>query len=120
MRGLVKFTLGGIERETRVTLGLAPDIEEATNKGLLTIADEVWKFTARLTDIAQIIRLALAQTGVKYSRAEVIDLIAFEGVAYHVETAARLLSALLEKPEGAKDGKKGKAPKANGAAITSL
>jgi hypothetical protein len=107
--GLVTFTLGGIARECKVHLALAIEIEEATDKALLVLANEVFHYRAKLAHVAEILRVALQANRLSYTSAQVLDLIAAEGVVAANDAASRILDALFEKREAVPAGKRGRA-----------
>lgn len=116
MRGEVSFLLGGVERRVKMALGMAPDVEDAIGLGILDFVHDVFSFKAKLAHVAAFYRVVLAEHGISYTTREIIDLMVHEDLVEHYKTAARLLDAMLAKPEGVPAGKGGKAKAARPAA----
>jgi len=104
----VKFTFGGVKREVRVELALAPKFEDATGLGFLALTKAVVDKTARLAAVVDVIRIALDANGTKLSHDEVFEQMQHDaaGVVNAFGAATAILMELCLRPEGADKGKK--------------
>lgn len=78
--GVVKFRLGGIDRQCKVAIDLAPRIEEAAGKGIIPLFRELLRSEARLVHVAEIVRLALDYNGVSMTLMEVLQAMQKDGL----------------------------------------
>jgi hypothetical protein len=113
----VKFTFGGIKRELRIELGVAPRLEEATGLGFLALVKALTEKTATLSQVVEVIRIAFDANGAKYSSDEILAQIQEDanGVINAYAVAGILVMELCLRPPGAKPGKKGAAAPAKNA-----
>lgn len=102
-----KFTLGGIKRELRVELELAPKFEDATGLGFLQLTQAVSDKTARLTDVVEVLRLAFVANGTQLSSADILEAIKVDehGVINAYAVAGLILMQLAMRPGGAPEKK---------------
>jgi hypothetical protein len=113
--GVVTITVGGVARECKVSLQLVPEIEEATDKALLVLANEVFHYRAKLTHVAEILRVVLAANRAPHTSKQILDMIAVEGSIAASDAAAKIMNALFEPREAAPVAKRGKAKAATAA-----
>lgn len=102
----VKFTFGGVKRDLRIELELAPKIEDATGLGFLALAEALTKKSATLSQVAEVLRISFEANGTRYTHKEIIELIQHEGVVNAFAVAGILVMELCLRPPGAKPGKK--------------
>lgn len=104
-KGIAEITVGGVKHRLRCELSLACDIEDATGVGVLALAGDFYNSRGQFRHAVEIIRAALAVNGVNFERPALLAEIARDGLMAANLSAARILAALMEKPEGA-EGKK--------------
>lgn len=111
----VKFTFGGIKRELRIELGLAPKFEDATGIGFLALTQAITDKSAKLSTVVEVLRIAFEANGTRFSTAEIFEQIEHDknGIVNAYSVAGVLLLELCLRPEGAEKGKKPK-PAASG------
>lgn len=104
----VKFTLGGIKRELRIELALAPKFEDATGLGFLALTQAVSDKTARITDVVEVLRVAFQANGVHFSSAEIMQQIQHDdrGIINAYAVAGLVLLELAMRPAGSAVEKK--------------
>lgn len=101
MRGLVKVSFGGKEHVWTVNLRLVPQIETATDRGLIVLSQEVFSQTARIGHVAEILRAVMAANGASVTTDDVLNM-ADEGPVLDMYVAAgKVLGALFERPKEA-------------------
>lgn len=101
MRGLVKVSFGGKEHVWTVNLRLVPQIETATDRGLITLSHEVFSRTARLQHVAEVIKAAMTANGHAVTADDVLDMGDKDGVSAMYLAAGLVLGALFERPKDA-------------------
>ena len=101
MRGLVKVSFGGKEHVWTVNLRLVPQIETATDRGLIALANEVFAQRARIQHVAEVIRVAMNANGAHVSTDDVLDMGDDAGVLEMYVVAGKVLGALFERPKDA-------------------
>lgn len=105
IEGVATFALGGVQRRVKVTLALAPAIEEATGRGAVRLMRDAASGDMRITDACEILRAAMVSAGVKYTREDVLALMEHEGAAKALGAATNVLAQLFRVPESAPRGK---------------
>lgn len=114
----VKFTFGGIKRDLRIELALAPKLEDATGLGYLELTQKLVERTARLAHVVVVLRMAFEANGTHFTEDEIYEQIKLSGVIDAYTVAGLLVMELCKRPE---TPTKGKAPKAtNGRQPASL
>ena len=116
-RGTLKVTIGGVSRSMRVEIAVAPEIEEATGRGVVALTRDILTQSARFVDVVEIIRVVLKRNGITYTSAEMLAAVEKEGILASMHTAGRILNELFRTPEGT--ARSGKAPAAVLAETTS-
>lgn len=105
-RGTVKVTINGRERTLKAAIKLVPEIEDATGKGLTTLAGEILTQRGRITDVAHVLRIALADAGTNLSFADVLGIIEHDGITQSTITAGLFLGAFYPQRESGPSQKK--------------
>lgn len=113
-KGIAEITVGGVKHRLRCELSLACDIEDATGVGVIALAGDFYNSRGQFRHAVEIINAALSVNGVRFERPALMAELARDGLMASNLSAARILAALMDKPESAASGKK-----SNGAASTS-
>lgn len=101
MRGLVKVSFAGKEHVWTVNLRLVPQIETATDRGLIVLANQIFSQTAQIGHVAEVLRAALNANGHTVTTDEVLDMADAGGVLEAYVAAGKVLGALFERPKDA-------------------
>ncbi|KWT72370.1 hypothetical protein APY04_0164 [Hyphomicrobium sulfonivorans] len=109
---MLEITFGGVKRDLRIELKEAPKLEAATGLGALKLYEALHKREVTTTQLAEVLRVALATNGVRYSTDEVFELIAVEGLANAYAVAEMVVVQLFLLPDEAKAAAEGKKSKA--------
>lgn len=112
----LKFTFGGVKRELRIELALAPKFEEVTGRGYLELTQALVERKAKIIEVAEVLRVAFEANGSRYTSEEILELMRHDdnGIVNAYVFAALIVMELCKRPD---TSTKGKAPKAkpNGA-----
>jgi hypothetical protein len=111
----VSVTLGGIPRTLRIELGHAPNFEAATGLGVFTLYKVIHERSVTTTQLVETLRTAFAVNDVKYSPADIFEMIKADGLIEAYVTAELLIMQLFLTPEGTKEAAPGKKSKPAGA-----
>lgn len=115
----VKFTFGGVKRELRIELAVAPKLEDATGLGYLELTQALVERKAKITQVVEVLRVCFEANGTRYTHDEVLAQIQHDeaGIINAYAVAAILAMELCKRPETSTKGKSPK--KANGSQAAS-
>lgn len=98
----VKFHLGGVQRQCRVELGLAPKLEAATGYGIIALAKSLRDFTATTSTVVEVLREAMLYNGQTFKTADVFKMLETEGLIAGYKAAMQIIDELFSSPPSKK------------------
>jgi hypothetical protein len=103
----VKFTFGGVKRELRVELAMAPRFEDATGLGYLELTQALVERKAKLTQVVEVLRVAFEGNGTRLTSDDIFNQISHDetGILNAYVVAALLVMELCKRPEMSTKGK---------------
>ncbi len=90
------ITLAGRKRTVRVEIGMAAQIEAATDKGVIELLRALNEGRAKLADIATVLQVVLAGNGDTYDDDEMFAMIEETGIIKSMTAAATVIAGLFK------------------------